>query len=456
MKEFNPSVSPCQPLTRIAEILNIDSDARLGEYRRHWITSRRQITLLDIDEHFRGKKTIGHNTTPMVDVVCYDLDAHDALPTCRDELLAIQYNVITAAHGYPAMVIRTHKDGGIHCYYFLLEKVPHETIRRKMNEISPGIEVLPLPRSESSNGRFIRTPFDIRHGGHALNPETLMPLPVKKYEEILSTIIDASNERIPVARFLSLTAEMGRAIFSRKKTTRMKRGIAVAGSLLEITRRIRQGETNDAILAMVRGCFFAGFIADDAVQFIDAAMANAPIIRREDTQGRGLELRIRSCYRNFKVFSTHKARALIKPRGDRVLWQEQTVQAIVDRARAAFPLMGNRRRGCLRKFVGELFNAVQRVKDLSDAEKRFINLIWRGFYWRVAKGEYPLPWNLMFGWVQNYRFYIDILIKIGVLEPTWKGPNGGYCPAGQGDYYREKDRGKCRFYRVFLNDFPNP
>ncbi len=441
-------------LKPVFKTLCIDQGAKLREkFKDKWITRKKTITYRDLASHLSGNRIIGHVCQGFVDVISRDIDAHGLLPGMAEDILRETYHLLCCAHSQPSMVVRTRTGGGLHCYWFLEEKVPYETLRVRLMEMVPGVEVLPIARHDGNSGKIIRSPFCYKAGGHGLDPETLLPLPIKTrdLENTTAAILDAATHKVTLQRFLGLSQEMARAIFknSAKKSQKLRRGLKVSSSLLEITRDIRQGNTNNSILAMVRACRISQFNCLDTIDFISRALQSAPITIKKDTQGNTLNKRIKWLYGKCKVQDRQRATATLKPQP--TLFTNDIATAIVERVCREFPGITGRRLGTLKKFCYSLVNSVEKVRELSTKERRLIDAVYKGFYHRtVTLKQIPLPYTLFRSWTQKVSWYVERLRKIGVLIPTWEGAHGGYCPGGHGDHYRSKEWGKCRFWQVEL------
>lgn len=437
------------------EALGVDFHARAREnINGRWFTHDRLATLEDFEKHWRGEKVIGHVTKNFVNVVSIDLDVHGLLPGIAEEVLSEKYDVVCKTFGRPALVNRTREGGGLHCYWWLSRPLSFETLRARIKDRFPGVEVLPSPRRRGSEGKILRTPGAYACGGHFLSPDDLSPLPISPGEETPKAISEAAEFRVSLEGFLGTSKDVVREILKGGSVRRIHRGLQLVGKLETASGEIRRGNTNEAILSMVRSTVSAGFSGPETFVFIRDALKASGVLLKDDTQGEKLEERVRILHASCRKEKVFEANKLLTPSGD-TFFVDPTARKIVEMVRAEFHV-DVRRMATLERVSRSLVRAIARIDSLTTQKRRVIDSVYPGFFKRVEKGLYPLPRNLWRSWAINYSWYRQALMSLGIISPGWdttRGEHAGYIPAGRGNgHYRNREEGFgiCRYYKAKL------
>lgn len=459
------------------DVLCVDrgQQARIATGPREWTTLGRLVTPEDFRQHWLGLKVIGHTTGRYVDVATIDLDAHgELLPGERDQILAKQYHAVTCAFGLPSLVCRTREGGGLHCYWWLDRTLDFFTLKGRINDRVPGVEVLPTPRRDGNAGGVIRTAWALACGGHRVDSVSLAPVPgILPGASIEQEIIDASKIKVSADRFLGLTKEAALAIFKTGKAPirRMTRGLRMVGWLEKAAAGLKPGFTNGPIMEMVRACVWSNYNAQEAHAFIRTALDNSGVTLDADTQEPKLGRRVRTLHAKCKCNRRAQV-AKVLAKNDPTLWTEKRfvnarVAAIVEKVVAFFGpgKVKGRRLGTLRKVASSLVRTAELHRSFSEKELRAVDGYYQGYYYKVKiQGLTPLPRNLWRSWIRGNRYgwYLGAFLATGTLEPGWKARSkgSGYCSTATlsapnngiptATRYQGRKHGTCRYYRVNL------
>lgn len=477
-----PAIEEEQGLLRAAcdEGLYLDWGSRLAVLlprkrgKAKWYRASRRGTLEDVTAHFREDSIVGFVTKDNAPIFCRDIDAHGiTLDHVRQVVLENKYFNLVKLHGYPSMVCRSSRHGGLHAYWWVDRRVPHGVIKARLLAMAPD-EVLPTPRRGSGCGKVIKMPG--ARGGGYLSPLDLTELPIATGDVSAKArlILDASKHRVPIDSFLGLDAQLAKSIFRGARSPGAVKAIfrAEASFVTRYVKVIRQGATNDPFLAMVRECVSKGISEADSVRLVDSVFQRANIELKNDTQGQGLESRTKSArtswikkakdaYRLVRREDYARIRRISDPTGD-TLETAKVRDAICEQVMETCPAVkwGWYRKRALRDFVFQLVRSVERYQSLTDHKRWELNMIYPGSRRAALNGLVPLPVTLMRRWGHRYLFHLRALMMAKVLLPGWdtgRGKAAGYCPGGRdstgGDKgrfssrYAGMERGKCRFYR---------